>query len=81
VRDRRETVVAWLVILGLVVVMLVRAALAFRMYGDRPRTWQYRTAPYIPAETYASTQPAPRGAAPKQVTLPPSPAKPKEKAK
>ncbi len=80
-RERRETVVAWLVVLGLVIVMLVRGALAFWMYGDRPRTWQYRTAPYIPAETYSSTQPAPRGAAPKQVTLPPSPVKPKEKAK
>ena len=79
-KERRETVIAWLVILGLVAVMVVRAALAFWMYGDRPRTWQYRTAPSIPAETYASTRPAPRGPAPKQVTLPPAPGK-KGKAK
>lgn len=79
-KERRETVVAWLIIFGLVAVMVARALLALWMYGDRPRTWQYRTTPQIPAETYSTTRPTPRGTAPKQVELPPAPGK-KEKAK
>jgi hypothetical protein len=58
VSTRRATVVAWVIVALLAASMLVRAWLSIRMYGDPPRTWGYRTSPYIPAQTYSSTRPA-----------------------
>jgi len=52
--------------------ILSYAYLLFRLVGDRPRTWQYRSAPLIPAESYLSSQPVPESPAPVQVELPPA---------
>jgi hypothetical protein len=76
-RERRMTV---LVIALLVLGMLCWALLAFLLVGDRPRSWEYGAAPYIPAESYSSTEPTPPAAtAPKQVELPPPTIKKKGK--
>jgi len=72
VNERREIMVAVAVIALLVVGMLVEALLALTVIGERPRTWQYGSRGYIPAQSYSSTQPAPAVATPpKQVELPP----------
>ncbi len=60
----------------LIVALIVAGVLAWnifawRIIGNRPRTWQYGSARAIPAESYASSQPAPAAAQPpKQVELP-----------
>ena len=84
---RRETRLAWFVVVLAVVAMLALSLTTLFTIGDRPRTWQFRSAPFIPAETYASTQPASASTvAPKQVELPPatiktSPAAPSSRGK
>ncbi len=72
--ERKETIVAWIVIVVLVSSMFVRALVSIGLYGlhNRPRHWQYRTTPYIPAQAYSSTRPASSSTeVPKQVPLPP----------
>jgi len=60
------------VIALLVAYMLGFTAFAFRLIGDRHRGWQYGASPYIPAQSYSSTEPTPPSTgAPKQVELPP----------
>jgi len=77
--ERRETVVAWIVIALLVAVMFFRAALSMWLYGNPPRSWQYRVSPQIPAQAYGSTQPAsPSTQVEKQVPLPPGEQKEKK---
>ncbi len=81
-RERRETVVAWIVIITLVAAMFVRVIIAMWTVGERPQTWRYRDAPMIPAETYSSTRPsAPSATAPRQVELPPPTVGEKAKSK
>jgi hypothetical protein len=68
---RRQTIVAWVVVALLVAIMIARVVIAIWTIGDRGRTWQYRVAPLVPAETYSSTQPASASTkAPRQVELP-----------
>ncbi len=70
---RRATLVAWVIVALLAASMLVRAWLSILMYGDPPRTWEYRTSPYIPAQSYSSTRPASTSTQVEgQVTLPPA---------
>ena len=72
--DRRETVVAWIVVIVLVGAMFFRALVSIWLYGlsGPPRHWEYRTTPSIPAQAYASTRPASTSTqVEKQVTLPP----------
>ena len=42
----------------------------YALIGDRPVTWQYGAAPYIPARSVLSSERKPAGTAPNQVTLP-----------
>jgi hypothetical protein len=70
---RRETVVAWVVVLILVFTMIISGFISIWTIGDRGQSWQYRTAPLVPGETYSSTQPVSTSTqAPKQVELPPA---------
>ncbi len=72
-RERTETIVAWAVVAFLVAIMFIRVFIAIWTVGDRPRTWNYRTAPQIPAEAYSSTMPSSTTTenVPSQVVLPP----------
>jgi len=64
---------ALVIVIALVLAILGWNILAWRAIGNRPRTWSYRSAPTIPAESYASTEsPPPDSQAPKQVELPPA---------
>jgi hypothetical protein len=68
----RENATTLVVIALLVLYMLGFTAFAFRLIGDRHRGWQYGPSPYIPAQSYASTEATPPSkGAPKQVELPP----------
>ena len=71
--ERRATIAAWLVVAALVLIMLANGLLALFVIGSRPETFQYRTAPLVPAETYSSSEAASTSTeAPKQVELPPA---------
>jgi hypothetical protein len=68
----------WRTVLPVVVVALVIAYIATLTYllsgkvADRPRVWQYKSPPLIPAESYETTNPVPVSTeAPEQVELPP----------
>jgi len=70
---RRGNRLAWFVVMLAVAAMLALSLTTLFTIGDRPRTWQFRSAPFIPAQTYSSTQPASASrVAPKQVELPPA---------
>ncbi|MFB3881557.1 MAG: hypothetical protein ACE149_09850 [Armatimonadota bacterium] len=61
-----------LIVIVLVLAVLAWVTLAWRSIGNRPRAWSYGSAPTVPAESYASTEPSPPASrAPKQVELPP----------
>ena len=82
VDDRKETVVAWIVVALLVAVMFARALIAIGLFGTsyHARNWDYGTAPQIPAQAYSSTRPASGSTqVEKQVQLPPQKAKGKAK--
>jgi hypothetical protein len=71
--ERRATIVAWLVVAALVLIMLANGFLALFVIGNRSETFQYRTAPLVPAEAYSSSEAASTSTqAPKQVDLPPA---------
>ena len=63
-----------LLIIGLIATLIVVwAGLVYFLVGDRPREWDYGSQPYIPAESYRSTEaPPPAQNAPTQVELPPT---------
>jgi len=64
---------AWFVVVLAVAAMLALSLTTLFTIGDRRPTWDFRSAPFIPAQTYASTQPASASTvAPKQVVLPPA---------
>lgn len=70
--ERTQTLVAWVVVAILAAFMLVMGFLLRTAIGDRGQTWQYRTSPLVPAQTYSSTRAASASTqAPKQVELPP----------
>lgn len=73
---RQEAIVALAVVGAITLAMLVRGFSAWLSIGDRPRSWQHGTQPYVPAQAYASTEPPP-AASPKQVELPPPKIQPK----
>jgi hypothetical protein len=56
-RERRKTIVTWVIIGFLVALMFIRVGLGMMLYGNPPRTWQFRVSPQIPAQSYSSTQP------------------------
>jgi hypothetical protein len=62
---------AWLLPLSIAVGILVWGFLILAAVGDPPRDWSYGALPYVPSESYASTERPARGAAPAQVQLPP----------
>jgi len=71
--ERRATIVAWVVVAALVLIMLANGFLALFVIGSRPETFQYRSAPLVPAETYSSSEAVSTSTqAPKQVDLPPA---------
>jgi hypothetical protein len=70
--ERRESIIAWTVICILVGAMFLRALVAIVLYDNPPRFWNYRSRPFIPAQTYQSTRPVPTSThVEKQVPLPP----------
>ncbi len=76
--ERKETVVAWIIVVLLVGSMFFRALLSIWLYGigTPTRHWQYRTVPQTPAQAYSSTRPASSSTqVEKQVPLPPAQAK------
>jgi hypothetical protein len=73
-QEPRASLVAWFVIFGLVMAMLVETALLILLIGDRSRQYHYLSQSYIPASAYSATEPAPTTTteSPKQVELPPA---------
>ncbi len=59
----------WAVVIIVVLFILLWTAVIYHAVGDRPRTWDYGTTPYIPAQSYYSSQPQPTGqpAPPRQI--------------
>jgi len=56
---------------GLVIAFTIGWTLMiYGLIGNRPRTWQYGAAPYVPGESFASIQRVPPGPPPEQVELP-----------
>ncbi len=72
--EPRESIVAWFVIVALVLIMLIETALLIALVGDRKQQYHYLSQAYIPASSYAATEPSPSTTttAPKQVELPPA---------
>lgn len=61
-----------LLIVGLIAALIVVwGGLVFFLVGDQPREWDYGSYPYVPGESYQSTERVPQSAeAPPQVQLP-----------
>ena len=70
--DRRHQI-RDLLIVGLIAALIILwAGISFFVIGDRPRTWDYGSQPFIPGASRASTERVPTAAEPPpQVELPP----------
>jgi hypothetical protein len=67
---------SWLIVITIVALMLVWFAIAYHTVGTSRVHWDYGSTPYIPADSYSSTQAVKVGQpeAPPQVPpIPPAP--------
>ena len=60
----------WFAPLAVTAFTLLWCLVIYLLIGDRPVSWRYGAAPYVPAESVLSSEGKPAGAVPNQVVLP-----------
>lgn len=67
----RQAWKAWRVPIGISAAIVAWGLLIYAAVGNRPRNWAYGVLPYVPGESYYSSQRPARRLPPKQVDLAP----------
>jgi len=60
----------WFAPLAVTAFTLLWCLVIYLLIGNRPVTWQYGVAPYVPGQSVLSSERKPEGAVPNQVVLP-----------